>query len=108
MCRWVVEAVSGNFKTAFKLFRQIYFSRASTHLMSDFSVAAALINKFHLRIRDRDDAAQILDAVCRNMEKHNDLSNYVMHRNLNRARADFRNINVDWENVRDDCSDESN
>lgn len=44
MCRWVVEAVNGIFKTGFKIFRQnYYFNRASSHVMIDFSVAAALI-----------------------------------------------------------------
>lgn len=101
MCRWVVEVVNGIFKTAFKIFRQNYFNRASTHVMIDFSVAAALINKFHKRLRDRDDAAQILDRVNLYMETENDLSDYVRQRNLNRARTDFRNINVNMENVRE-------
>ncbi|CAH2088964.1 unnamed protein product [Euphydryas editha] len=74
MCRWVVEEVNGIFKTAFKIFRQNYFNRASTHVMIDFSVAAALINKFHKRLRDRDDAAEILDRVNLYMETENDLS----------------------------------
>uniref|UniRef100_A0A2A4J551 SWIM-type domain-containing protein n=1 Tax=Heliothis virescens TaxID=7102 RepID=A0A2A4J551_HELVI len=87
--------------SAFKIFRQNYFNRASKHVMIDFSVAAALINKFHTKIRDRDDAAQILEIVNQNMEINNDLSEYVRERNLNRARADFRNINVDSENVRE-------
>ncbi|CAH2088967.1 unnamed protein product [Euphydryas editha] len=74
MCRWVVEEVNGIFKTAFTIFRQNYFNRASTHVMIDFSVAAALINKFHKRLRDRDDAAEILDRVNLYMETENDLS----------------------------------
>lgn len=85
MCRWVVEVVNGIFKTAFKIFRQNYFNGASKHVMIDFSVAAALINKFHTKIRDRDDAAQILEIVNQNMEINNDLSEYVRERNLNRA-----------------------
>ncbi|KAF9424315.1 hypothetical protein HW555_000454, partial [Spodoptera exigua] len=53
-------------------------NKASTHLMTDFAVAAALINKFHTKIRDRDDAAQILEIVHQNMETNNDLSDYEM------------------------------
>ncbi|CAH2109210.1 unnamed protein product [Euphydryas editha] len=101
MCRWVVEVVNGIFKTAFKIFRQNYFNRASKHVMIDFSVAAALINKFHKRLRDRDDAAEILERVNLYMETENDLSDYVRQRNLNRARTDFRNISVNLENVRE-------
>ncbi|KAF9413681.1 hypothetical protein HW555_008127 [Spodoptera exigua] len=80
MCRWVVEVVNGIFKTGFKILRQNNFNRASTHLMTDFAVAAALINKFHTKIKDRDDAAQILEIVHQNMETNNDLSDYTYTR----------------------------
>ncbi|KAF9810155.1 hypothetical protein SFRURICE_012188, partial [Spodoptera frugiperda] len=89
LCRWVVEVVNGIFK-----------SKASKHLMMDFSVAAALINKYHTKLRDRDDAHEIIQIVNRNMNINNDLSDYVRVHNLNRARADFHNINVDRENIR--------
>ncbi|KAL0809876.1 hypothetical protein ABMA28_011356 [Loxostege sticticalis] len=99
LCRWVVEVVNGIFKTAFKIFRQNYFNRASKHLMIDFAVAAALINRFHCRIQDREDAAQILEIVHQNMNTNNELSDYVRQQNLNRARANFQNINVNSDNV---------
>lgn len=101
LCRWVVEVVNGIFKTAFKIFRQNFFNRASKHLMIDFSVAGALINKFHIKITDREDAAQILEIVTQNMERNNDLSDYVRENNLNRGRAQFTNINVVPENIRE-------
>lgn len=68
--------------------------------MMDFSVAAALINKYHTKLRDRDDAHEIIQIVNRNMNINNDLSDYVRVHNLNRARADFHNINVDRENYK--------
>lgn len=94
LCRWVVEVVNGIFKTKFKLFRQTFFNRASKHIMIDFSIAGALINKYHLRIRDREDAAQILQIVNQNMYKNNDLCDHVRFHNLNRTRADFQTITV--------------
>ncbi|KAJ8721097.1 hypothetical protein PYW08_006562 [Mythimna loreyi] len=69
--------------------------------MIDFSVAEALINKYHTKLRDRGDAHEIIQIVNRNMNKNNDLSDYVRVHNLNRARADFQNISVDRENIRD-------
>lgn len=69
------------------------------HIMIVFSVAAALINKYHLKIQDREDAGQILEIVNQNMNINNDLSDYVRDHNLNRARADFQIIKVTNENI---------
>lgn len=101
LCRWVVEVVNGIFKTKLKIFRQAFFNRASKHIMIDFSVAGALINKYHLRVQDREDAAEILQIVNQNMYVNNDLSDYVRDHNLNRSRADFQNITVRNENLRE-------
>lgn len=67
--------------------------------MIDFSVAGALINKYHLKVHDREDAAQILEIVNQNMYKNNDLADYVRDQNLNRIRTDFQNITVNNENI---------
>lgn len=60
LCRWVVEVVNGRFKRDFKLFRQRYFNNASTHLMVDFRIAGALLNKFHPVIRDSSNTEHII------------------------------------------------
>lgn len=67
ICRWVVEVVNGRFKRDFKLFRQDYFNTASKHLMKDFEIAAALINRFHPLISDRSDAREILNIINEKM-----------------------------------------
>ena len=41
MCRWVVKIVNGRIKRDYKLFRQEYFNRASTHLMDDCTPSLA-------------------------------------------------------------------
>ncbi|XP_045781575.1 uncharacterized protein LOC123878448 [Maniola jurtina] len=99
ICRWVVEAVNSIFKQSFKLLRHEFFNVASRHAMTDFTVAAALINKFHQRIRDRDDASQILEIINEKLYMNNDLADYVIRNNLNRRRTQFLNINVDINNV---------
>lgn len=101
ICRWVVEVVNGIFKQQYKIFRQEFFNKASQHLMIDFSIAAALINRFHSRIVDRPDALDILQIVNANMYVENRLGDYVIHNHLNRRRAHFQNINVDDNNLVD-------
>ncbi|CAH2100547.1 unnamed protein product [Euphydryas editha] len=44
--RWIVEAVNGRFKRDFKIFRHEYFNCGCRHLMTDFKIAAALLNAF--------------------------------------------------------------
>lgn len=99
ICRWVVEAVNGIFKHSFKIFRHEFFNLASKHAMLDFKVAAALINKFHLRVRDREDASQILEIINERLYMNNTLADYVIQNNLNRRRAQFISINVNINNV---------
>ncbi|XP_041983275.1 uncharacterized protein LOC121736257 [Aricia agestis] len=99
ICRWVVEVINGVFKQAFKLFRQEFFNRASSHMMQDFAIGAALINRFHPRILDRPDASQILSVINEKMLIHNTLADHVNELNLNRWRARFVNINVGSDNL---------
>lgn len=101
ICRWVIEAVNGIFKEQFKLFRQEFFNRASAHLMIDFSIAAALINKFYTRYTDRTDASQIVEVIHQKMFLNNTLADFVNNNNYNRRRAHFISINVDSNNVTD-------
>ncbi|KAJ8708930.1 hypothetical protein PYW07_013534 [Mythimna separata] len=100
VCRWVVEAVNGIFKQSYKLLRHEFFNRASKHAMTDFRIAAALINRFHQRIRDREDAGQILEIINhQNMHINNTLADFVNQNNLNRRRTDFLSIDVNIHNV---------
>lgn len=92
LCRWVVEVVNGRFKRDFKLFRQDFFNRASLHLMDDFRIAAALINRFHPLIHDRPDAQQIISRALRFLNEPNHLARFVQEFNLNRRRTMFSRI----------------
>lgn len=58
-----------------------------------------MINKFHQRIPDRSDAAQIVNIVIPNLNKNNDLADFVTTNNLNRRRTQFLNIDVNINNV---------
>lgn len=97
LCRWVVEVVNGRFKRDFKLLRQEYFNRASNHLMQDFKVAAALINKSHPVLEHREDARVIISIIQERMFTSNLLADFVERNNLNRRRAQFESITVNNE-----------
>lgn len=94
ICRWVVEVVNGRFKRDYKLLRQDYFNVSSKHLMKDFEVAAALMNRFHPPIRDRPDAVEILNIINEKMYVNNALADIVQQSNLNRRRANFTRIDA--------------
>lgn len=93
LCRWVVEVVNGRFKRDFKIFRGAYFNLASRNLMTDFKVAAALLNSFHPVITDHLDAQSILNRALERFNLPNILSDYVIEQNVNRHRVNFVFIN---------------
>lgn len=95
MCRWVVEVVNGRIKRDFKLFRQEYFNRASTHLMTDFNIACALLNKYHIPIQDRPDARQLLAVALAKINTTNHLGAFIRNENINRRRTIFRRIDAE-------------
>lgn len=79
-----MKVVNGRFKRDFKLFRQRYFNNASTHLMVDFRIAGALLNKFHPVIRDSSNTEHIIQRAFRYMEEPNHLGQFINEFNLNR------------------------
>ncbi|KAF9423713.1 hypothetical protein HW555_001039 [Spodoptera exigua] len=89
LCRWVVEVVNGRFKRDFKLFRQRFFNLAACHLIDDFKIAAALINKYHMLIEDSPNSGEIIERVARLMDQPNHLGSFVRANNLNRQRSMF-------------------
>ncbi|XP_035452082.2 uncharacterized protein LOC118277412 [Spodoptera frugiperda] len=92
LCRWVVEVVNGRFKRDFKLFRQRFFNLATPHLMEDFKIAAALINKYHVLIEDSPNSDEIIQRVVRFMDQPNSLGIFVRENNLNRQRSMFLRV----------------
>ncbi|CAH2088630.1 unnamed protein product [Euphydryas editha] len=92
LCRWVAEVVNGRFKRDFKLFRQRFFHIASPHLMEDFKIAAAIINKYHILIDDSPNCSEIIQRVERFMDQPNHLSIFVRENNLNRQRSMFLRV----------------
>ncbi|CAK1603536.1 unnamed protein product [Parnassius mnemosyne] len=99
ICRWVVEAVNGHFKRDFKLFRQEYFHRSLPHMMQNFQIAAALLNRFGVRFVDNIYATEILEIIRQRMNLENNLANMVEARNMNRRTSYFQSITADRNNI---------
>lgn len=87
--RWVVEVVNGRFKRDFKFLRADNFNRAVPHMFEHFRIAAALINAFHLPIRDNAYANAIITIINERIHFENHLAQYVIQKNLNMQRVVF-------------------
>lgn len=48
--RFVVEARNGHMKTVYKIFNAIWNSLSLPHLVTDFQICAALLNRYHVNI----------------------------------------------------------
>lgn len=99
ICRWVVEAVNGHFKRDFKLLRQDYFNKSVPNMMQNFQIAASLLNRFGVRLRDRDDANEIVTIIRERIDFENNLALLVEELNMNRRTTVFQSITADRDNV---------
>lgn len=99
ICRWPVEVVNGRLKRDFKIFRHEYCNIAMSHFFTDFKIAAALTNAFHVAILDSPNARDFINTARERMNVNNNLADYVDARRLNRSRVAFENIIVGQDNV---------
>ena len=95
MCRWVVEVVNDRFKRDYKLMRNDFSNNAATHLMTDFRIAGAILNAFHVSIADRPDASLLLERALQKLNQPNTVADFIIENNINRRRASFISINAD-------------
>lgn len=68
-------------------------------MMQNFQIAAALLNKFSVRLQDNIYASEILNTIRRNIHLENNLANMVEAHNINRRSANFQNILANRENI---------
>lgn len=80
VCHWVM--VDGYFKRNFKIFRQEYFNKSVPNMMQKFSIAASLINRFGVRLRNRNDAQDNINVINQRISYHNQLSDVVNELNI--------------------------
>lgn len=101
MVRWVVETINGRFKRDFKIFRNTYFNKSAPFAMTDFRIAAALINAFQEPYADSQYSDEFINIVNTNMHKPNLLADYVEQHNMNRQRVAFERLEANPPNLQD-------
>lgn len=94
MCRWVVETMNGRFKKDYKLFRHTYFNVSLPNMMTDFRITAAIINATRRPYADSIYAQQFIDIINGNINRRNEVVEYVSGHNLNRQRVAFTAIDA--------------
>lgn len=86
LVRWVVETINGRMKRDFKIFRNKYFNITLTTAMTDFRIAAALVNATQEPYGDSHLTANFIEMIERNRNRPNQLAEYVNQNRLNAQR----------------------
>ncbi|XP_045457339.1 uncharacterized protein LOC123667489 [Melitaea cinxia] len=94
MTRWVVETMNSRFKKDFKIFRHTYFNVSLPNMMVDFRITAALINATRRPYEDSIFAEQFINIINENINRRNELAEYVREHNLNMQRVAFTPIDA--------------
>lgn len=100
MTRWVVETINGCFKKDFKYFRHVLYNITLPHTKDDFRITAAIINATRKPYEDSEYADQFIRIINENINRENELAEYVQVNNLNRQRVAF--VAMDANNVAHD------
>ena len=101
MCRWVIEAINGRFKKDYKIFRHTYFNVAMRNMMADFKITAAVINATRRPYEDSVYVEQFINIINDNMNRENELAQYVIENNINRQRVAFMPLDGNNPDFRD-------
>lgn len=76
-------------KEILNYYGQDYFNKTVPHMMQDFQIAASLLNRFGVRLKNRDDAGEMLNIIRQRISLPNNLSRLVESNNLNRRSSNF-------------------
>lgn len=66
-------------------------------MITDFKIAAAILNHFHMPIENHREADVFLNLINERLEVDNLLSNYVEGNNINRRRVNFERIDANQQ-----------
>lgn len=92
-CRWVIEAINRFFKKTFKALDEVN-NKSLTHILQDFRIAAALVNKFFQRlISDKDNGNEIATRMKDKCNEFNELQQEVKRKGLHKKSL-FEDIDV--------------
>lgn len=88
--RFIVETRNGHMKTIWKIFDKDWNPQAVPHLMEDFLIGAALINKFRATFEpNQSNAVEIAETMLTRYEVENRLSKVVRTVNFERCFKSF-------------------
>lgn len=74
-CRFVVEARNGHLKSIWKIFNKTWSTIEIPHLLDDLRIAAALINRFWMKIEsNKNDSTEIADKMKEAVNSENAFS----------------------------------
>lgn len=82
--RFIVEVRNGHIKTIYKIFDMVWGSLALPHLMLDFEICSALINRYHKTIETNMHLANdVVQRMLDRVDMENFLSKIVLKDNFN-------------------------
>lgn len=88
--RFVVEVRNAHFKNIWKIFHNEWNVFNITHMMNDFKIAAALLNRyFPLIISDKEDGSEIADRMIAKLDEPNILEKIVKNPKLQHEIKSF-------------------
>lgn len=77
-CRYVVEARNGHMKCVWRMFKMVWTTKALPHLMDDFRIGAALLNKFFRNIlTDKNLSAEVANRMLQRSHEPNKIAKII-------------------------------
>lgn len=92
-CRYVVEARNGHMKCVWRLFKMVWTTKAVPHLMEDFQIGAALLNKFFQNIlADKNLSSEVATRMLRALHEPNTIQKIIEKAEFQRNLKQFQLI----------------
>lgn len=93
-CRWVIEALNRFFKETFRALDEVN-NKSLPHILQDFRIAAALVNKFFQRMTsDKDNGTEIATRMRDKCREENELQLEVKQKGLHKKSL-FEEIKIE-------------
>lgn len=85
-CRYAVEVRNGHMKCVWRLFKMVWTTKALPHVMADYQIGAALLNKFFRDlVADKQVTKEVASRMREKLRQPNEVQKIVM-------RPSFKNI----------------
>lgn len=105
-CRYVVETRNGHMKCVWRLFKMVWCTKSLQHLMKDWEIGAALLNKFFSDlISDKQVPVDVASRMCEKLNEPNRVAEIIRKSSFQKHMKEFReleNFNFFPELTKDD------